>query len=184
MKIPHNPNSFYSIPDRFITPLRCAKNDKLRIIIRFDERSRYKRPQVEKDWLKATGVSFGPIWDARNNSIMKGYRYVEEVDYWEVGPYYHDTTGKAYNPDFVEGLEMIRVGIGETAITDINWENPIPTFTIQVYDFNRGIQVIKPQIFRCVGVEPTKQNRLISSYAGGSSRIKTPYSYIREIDLK
>ena len=184
MKISHNPNSFYSIPDRFITPLRSANNKRLRIIVRFDERSRYKRPEPEKDILKATGVSFGPIWDARNNSIMDGYRYIEEADYWEVGAYYHDTTGRAYNPDFTEGLEMIRVGIGETAITDINWENPIPTFTIQVYDFNKGKQIINPVTFQCVGVEPTKQNRLISSYAGGSSKIKTPFSYTRETDTK
>lgn len=184
MKISHTPNSFYSFPDRVVTPLRSANNKRLRILIRFNEQSRYKRPEVEKDILKATGVSFGPIWDARKNSIMDGYRYLEEYDVWEVGPYYHDITGKAYNPDFVEHLQMIRVRLGETVITDINWENPVPTFTIQAYDFNRNKQVVQPITFRCTGVEPTKQNRLISSYAGGSSRIQTPFSYTREIELK
>lgn len=30
MKISHNPNSFYSIPDRFITPLLSANNNKMK----------------------------------------------------------------------------------------------------------------------------------------------------------
>ncbi len=184
MNISHTPSSFYSFPDRVITPLRRAGNKKLRILMRFNEQSRYKRPEAEKDILKATGVSFGPIRDARQNSVMVGYRYIEELDYWEAGPYYHDTTGKAYNPDFVEYLQMIRVRLGETVITDINWENPKPVFTIQAYDFNRGKQVVQPITFRCTGVEATTQNRLISSYAGGSSRIQTPFSYTREIETK
>lgn len=181
MKISHNPNSFYSIPDRFITPLRSAKT-RMRIMICFDERSRYKRPQVEKDWLKATGVSFGPIWDARNNSIMAAYRYVEELDYWEITPYYHDKTRKYYNADFNEHLAVTRLGLGETAIIDIDWSG-IPIFSIEVYNFNKGEQVVPKRTFECKEVEPTKQNRLISSYAGGDEKIPTPFSYTREIIL-
>jgi hypothetical protein len=183
MKIQHTPSSFYSIPDRFITPLRSANNKKLRILIQFNEQSRYKRPQIEKDWLKATGVSFNPIWDARNNSIMAAYRYVEEVDYWEITPYYHDKTRKYYNADFNDHLAVTRLGLGETATIDIDWSGAVPTFSIEVYDFNKGVQVVPKRTFECKEVEPTRQNRLISSYAGGDEKIPTPFSYTREIIL-
>lgn len=183
MKIQHTPSSWYAIPDRIITPLRGANNKKLRILLQFNEQSRYKRPQVEKDWLKATGVSFSPIWDARNNSIMAAYRYVEELGYWEITPYYHDKTRKYYNADFNVNLAATKLNLGETAIIDIDWSGPIPTFSIEVYNFSKGEQIIPRRTFECKEVEPTKQNRLISSYAGGDERIPTPFSYTREIEL-
>lgn len=114
---------------------------------------------------------------------MVGYRYVEEVDYWEITPYYHDKTGNYYNADFDEHLAVIRLGLGETAIIDIDWNDPVPTFSIEVYNFNKQEQVVPRKTFQCNEVEPTKQNRLISSYAGGDEKIPTPFSYQREIEL-
>lgn len=166
-----------------VTPLRSVKDDEMTIMIRFNEESRYKSPDGQNDWLKATGVSFGPIWDARQNSIMLAYRYLEEFDYWQVCPYFHDLLGKAHQPDFDTNLGAVVLKMGETGIAKINWMGEVPTFTLSVFNFSNGTEMVEPQKYYCYGVSPTKSNRLIASYAGGSPRIKGKFSYGREIEI-
>jgi len=182
MKITHN-NSYYCFPEMFLTPLKSTHKGKIKVMVRFNEESRYKPSSTENDWLKATGVSFSPKWDARQNSIMLAYRYLPDFDYWQICPYYHDTTGKAHQPDFDTSLGAMTVNIGETGIAEIDWTGEVPKITISVFNYSLGSLVVDPITYYCYGVTPTNQNRLIASYAGGSPKIKGKFSYAREIEV-
>ena len=182
MKITHN-NSFWSFPERFITPFKSAPNGKVKVMVRFNEESKYTPSSAENDWLKATGVSFSPKWDARQNSIMLAYRYLPEKGYWQICPYYHDATGKAHQPDFDESLDIVIVNIGETGIAEIDCTGEVPAITLSVFNYSLGKLVVEPVTYYCYGVTPTNQNRLIASYAGGSPKIKGKFSYAREIEV-
>lgn len=50
----------------------------------------------EDDWSKFCGISFAPIVASQKNSIMVGWRYKDELDQFQLSPYWHDADGKAH----------------------------------------------------------------------------------------
>lgn len=85
-------------------PFKVNKKDRLLIEWQgyFTEKSKYETdPENQADWYKLCGPSFNPRLNAKRNSAMVGWRFLDGG--FQLTPYYHNTNGKAF---YAENLKI------------------------------------------------------------------------------
>ena len=123
----------------------------------FTEDSKYKQddPVEQLDWLKLTGVT-SSLFNAQKSSVMLAWRYNPTQDYFEIIPYWHDSSGTRHYDE----KNIIPVELGETFTVYIELGKSSSLMRIVKgyrHYFHENIPVVKGLI-----------NRKINAWFGGT----------------
>lgn len=192
MNICHKKGSFFG--SDILTRLTPISGDIWVWIYRFSEKSKYihpdNDPNKQNDWLKGGGAKFKgnrsllDITNARQDSVMNGWRFNPSKDKVQVTPYFHEADGTRHHGDWDDQIPVFDMNYGEIEIFAVarnqktnkvriltqiakNWQQYTPLTNAHVIDTDK---------IDCKGV-----GRFISSYAGGDFAPPSPISFERQL---